>query len=226
MPDTKELFNDVAKHYDKLNTIFSFGLHKIWRKKLAQRLSDESDVLDLATGTADVALEIAAQYPNSKITGLDPSSKMLDIGELKVNKKNLQDRIKLISGVAEEIPFNDNKFDYATISFGIRNTVDYKKSLKEILRVLKKDGKLLVLEFAAPKNIFFRPIYLFYFRNIMPLVGKIVGREKEYRYLSESTLSFPQREEFIRSMSECGFLDCNYDELTLGTVILYSGTKN
>ncbi len=226
MPDTKELFNKVAKHYDKLNTIFSFGLHRIWRKKLAEKLSDGINVLDLATGTADVALEIAKQHPNSKITGLDPSNKMLDIGNIKVNRKNLQDRIKLILGVAEGIPFNENEFDYATISFGIRNTVDYKKSLKEILRVLKNDGELFVLEFAAPKNILFRPVYLFYFKNIMPLIGKIVGRQKEYKYLSESTLAFPQRNEFIESMIDCGFKHCKYEELTLGTVILYSGRKN
>ncbi|MGH7885474.1 MAG: bifunctional demethylmenaquinone methyltransferase/2-methoxy-6-polyprenyl-1,4-benzoquinol methylase UbiE [Thermodesulfobacteriota bacterium] len=226
MPDTKELFNNVAKHYDKLNTIFSFGLHKIWRKKLAGKLTDESNVLDIATGTADVALEIAAMHPNSKITGLDPSSKMLDIGKTKVNKNNLSSRIKLISGVAEKIPFEEEIFDYATISFGIRNTVDYKKSLKEILRVLKKDGKLLVLEFAAPTNVVFRPVYLFYFKNIMPLVGKIVGRQKEYKYLAESTLSFPQRNEFLESMRECGFKECKFQELTLGTVILYSGRKS
>ena len=226
MPDTKELFNKVAKHYDKLNTIFSFGLHKLWRKKLAAKLSNNSEVLDIATGTADVALEIAKQHPNSRITGLDPSLGMLEIGRKKITKKNLQDKIKLISGVAEDIPYDDYEFDYATISFGIRNTVDYKKSLKEILRVLRSGGKLYVLEFAEPKNFIFRPIYMFYFRSIMPLIGKLFGRKKEYKYLSESTLSFPQRKEFIRSMAECGFINCEYEELTLGTVILYSGTKN
>lgn len=226
MPDTKELFNKVAKNYDKLNSIFSFGIHNLWRKKLAREITKEGLILDVATGTCDVALAISSKSSSSNIVGIDPSIKMLEIGSKKIRKRNPDETIQLVSGVAEKLPFEDNVFDYATIAFGIRNTVDYQKSLSEILRVLKKDGKLLILEFAVPENKIFRPLYLFYFKKIMPFIGSLYGRGKEYGYLAESTMAFPQREKFIQSMQECGYKRCSFDELTMGTVILYSGWKN
>lgn len=226
MPDTKELFDRVAKNYDRLNSLFSLGIHRSWRKKLASQTSPDSLVLDVATGTCDVALEVSSMQPGSDIIGLDPSMEMLKLGKRKIDKKDSCKRVRVVSGSAENLPFKDNQFDFATIAFGIRNTVDYMKSLSEILRVLKKEGKLLVLEFAVPENFLFRPLYLFYFRNIMPFIGSLYGRGKEYKYLADSTMAFPQREKFLLSMEKSGFRDCAYKELTLGTVILYSGFKN
>ena len=225
MPETRSLFDKVAKNYDIVNTIISFGLHKSWRKTLAKEINENPYVLDLATGTGDVAIEIAHHNHLSRIIGLDPSFNMLKIGNKKLKKILLDKKIRLVSGKAENLPFKDEEFNYATIAFGIRNTVDYQKSLKEVARVLKKNGRFYVLEFAIPKNPIIKPIYLFYFKNIMPFVGKIFGREKEYKYLASSTIEFPQRSRFLNKLKEAGFQSCKYKELNFGTVILYSAEK-
>lgn len=226
MPDTKELFDKVAKNYDRLNSLFSLGIHSSWRKKLSSRITPNSLVLDVATGTCDVALEVSAMQSGSNIIGLDPSMEMLKLGKMKIDKRDVGKRVHVVSGSAENLPFPDNQFEYATIAFGIRNTVDYMRSLSEILRVLKKEGEFLVLEFAVPENFLFRPVYLFYFNKIMPFIGSLYGRGKEYKYLAESTMAFPQRDRFIECMEKSGFKDCTFKELTLGTVVLYSGFKN
>ena len=217
MPETRKLFDNVAKTYDLINTIISFGMHKGWRKNLASNIIKSPYVLDIATGTADVAIEISNQNHNARIIGLDPSLNMLKIGNKKIKKQLLTKKIKLVSGIGEKLPFNDEEFSYATISFGIRNTVDYEKTLREIFRVLSKEGTLYVLEFAVPKNP--------YFNKIMPIVGKIFRKEREYRYLASSTISFPQRSRFLNKMMEAGFHNCKYSELNFGTVILYSAIK-
>ena len=225
MPETRSLFDKVAKNYDIVNTIISFGLHKSWRKTLAKEINESPYVIDIATGTGDVAIEIAHHNHLSRVIGVDPSFNMLEIGNKKLKKLLLNKKIKLVSGKAENLPFEDEEFNYATIAFGIRNTVDYEKSLKEISRVLKNNGKFYVLEFSIPKNPIIKPIYLFYFNNIMPLVGKIFNREEEYRYLASSTISFPQRNRFLIKLKESGFQNCKYKELNFGTVILYSASK-
>ncbi|MCY4379217.1 MAG: bifunctional demethylmenaquinone methyltransferase/2-methoxy-6-polyprenyl-1,4-benzoquinol methylase UbiE [Candidatus Dadabacteria bacterium] len=225
MPETKKIFDEVASHYDWLNTLFSLGIHKLWRKKLAEELRDAKYNLDIATGTAEVAIEIAKKYPATKTVGIDPSMNMLRIAKKKIKDLDLRGKIALVSAAAESLPFAEKQFNSVTIAFGIRNTVDYELSLREMRRVLRENGKLLILEFAIPKNPVFKPIYMFYFRVLMPLVGSIYGRGKEYRYLAESAAAFPQRKNFIRHLENAGFRDCQYSELTMGVVALYRATR-
>ena len=225
MPETKKIFDEVARYYDRLNALFSFGIHKLWRKRLAEELDDGEDVLDVATGTAEVAIEVARKHPAARVIGIDPSANMLRIAKNKIDSLGFADRIELVSGAAESLPFEENRFDSVTIAFGIRNTVDYRLSLGEMRRVLRDGGKLLVLEFAIPRNPLFRPVYMFYFRVVMPLVGSFYGRGKEYRYLSESAAAFPQREKFVSDLEDAGFRNCRYREFTMGVVALYSATR-
>ena len=225
MPETKKIFDEVAGHYDRLNTLFSFGIHKLWRKRLAGEIDGDSEILDLATGTAEVAIEIAKKHPSARIVGIDPSANMLRIAREKIDALGFADRIELVSAAAESLPFADERFDSATMAFGIRNTVDYRLSLGETRRVLKDGGKLLVLEFAIPKNLLFRPLYMFYFRVVMPLVGSFYGRGRQYRYLAESAAAFPQREKFVSDLENAGFRDCRYREFTMGVVALYSAVR-
>jgi len=225
MPETKKIFNEVAKHYDWLNTLFSLGIHKLWRKKLADELFDTSHNLDIATGTAEVAIEVAIKHPSVRTVGIDPSMNMLRLAKKKIEDLDFKEKIVLVSATAENLPFEEKRFDSVTIAFGIRNTVDYTLSLKEIRRVLRKNGRLLILEFAIPRNPIFKPLYMFYFKVLMPLVGSMYGRRKEYKYLAESAASFPQREDFLRNLKNAGFQDCRYSELTMGVVALYYATK-
>lgn len=225
MPETKKIFDEVASHYDWLNTLFSLGIHKLWRKKLADELHGTEYNLDIATGTAEVAIEVAKKHPASKTVGIDPSMNMLRIAKKKIEDLNFGEKIALASAAAERLPFAEKQFDSATIAFGIRNTVDYELSLREIRRVLRKNGKLFILEFAIPRNPVFKPIYMVYFKVLMPLVGSIYGRGKEYKYLAESTASFPQRKNFIQHLENAGFRDCRYSELTMGVVALYRATR-
>lgn len=225
MPETKKIFDEVARHYDWLNTLFSLGIHKLWRKKLAEQLRGTEYNLDIATGTAEVAIEVAKRHPATKTVGIDPSMNMLRIAKKKIEDTNLGEKIVLVSAVAENLPFPEKQFDSATIAFGIRNTVDYELSLREIRRALRENGRFLILEFAIPRNPVFKPLYMFYFRVLMPLVGSIYGRGKEYSYLAESAASFPQRKDFIQDLENAGFRDCRYSELTMGVVALYSATR-
>ncbi len=225
MPETKEIFDEVAHRYDWLNTLFSLGIHKFWRKRLANELYGNEHNLDVATGTGEVAIEVGKKHPGIKTVGIDPSMNMLRIASKKIKMLGLEEKIRLVAATAENLPMEENRFDSATIAFGIRNTVDYELSLREIRRVLKENGKLLILEFTIPQNPTFKPLYLFYFRILMPLVGAMYGRGKQYRYLAESTAAFPQRQNFVRHLENAGFRNCHYYELTMGIVALYSATK-
>ena len=225
MPETKKVFDEVASHYDWLNTLFSLGIHKLWRKKLADELLGAEYNLDIATGTAEVAIEVAKKHPSTKTIGIDPSMNMLRIAKKKIEELNFGEKIALVSAAAENLPFAEKQFDSVTIAFGIRNTVDYKLSLKEVKRVLRENGKLFILEFAIPRNPVFKPIYMVYFKVLMPLIGSIYGRGKEYKYLAESAASFPQRKDFMHHLKNAGFRDCRYSELTMGVVALYRATR-
>ena len=225
MPETKTLFNNVAKNYDMLNTFFSMGIDRLWRKRLVQEIGNAGLVLDIATGTAEVAVEALNQLKNSYAVGLDPSVEMLEIGRKKHRAHGIENRATLLPGVAENLAFKDNTFDAVTIAFGIRNTVDPKKSLMEMNRVLKPGAKIAILEFAVPRNKIFSPAYMFYLKNLMPLVGSLFGTKKEYKYLGDSISIFPQRESFVELMEGCGFNLKKTIELTMGTVIIYVGIK-
>ena len=225
MPETTSLFNKIAKHYDSLNTFFSFGMDKQWRRQLAEQIKGSQLVLDIATGTGEVAIETIKKLENSKVIGIDPSAQMLRLAYKKCKSPQYEGRIGLVEGLAEELPFGDEKFDAITIAFGIRNTVNPLQSLKEMKRVLKPGGRVAILEFTIPKNKIFAPIYLFYFKKFLPFVGSLFGSQKEYKYLSDSTLEFPQREKFVEIMENAGLNHQQSKELMIGTVIIYVGNK-
>ena len=182
-------------------------------------------MLDIATGTGEVAIETVKKL-KATVIGIDPSAQMLGLGKIKCESLKLSDRIFLVQGFAEDLPFLGNSFDAITIAFGIRNTVNPLKSLKEMNRVLKPGGKAAILEFTIPKNVIFAPIYLFYFRKFLPFIGSFFGSKKEYKYLSDSTSNFPQREKFLELMKEARFISLHSVELMIGTVIIYTGEKS
>ncbi|MGQ0794325.1 MAG: ubiquinone/menaquinone biosynthesis methyltransferase [Deltaproteobacteria bacterium] len=226
MPETKSLFNRVAKNYDRLNSLFSLGIDKSWRRRLIREIgADGGNLLDIATGTAEVAIEYLRRNPRSVATGIDPSEAMLEIAGRKLDSFGMRERMRLILGVAEGLPFEGGSFDAVTIAFGIRNTVDPLASLREMRRALTSGGKVGILEFAVPNTPVLSPAYMFYLKNVMPLIGSIFGTREEYDYLAESIPKFPQREAFIALMREAGLRDCKSVELTLGTVIIYTGVK-
>lgn len=225
MPETKPLFNSVAKNYDTLNTLFSIGIDRLWRRRLVREIGSANLVLDIATGTAEVAIEASNRLNEARVIGIDPSEKMLRLGRRKIESLGMGGKVTLIQGVAENLPFKDDTFDGVTIAFGIRNTIDPLNSLREMKRVLRPGGKAGILEFAVPKNRFFGPVYMFYLRNVLPLVGSLFGTKREYEYLGNSISEFPQRESFVRLMEETGFNVEKTIELTVGTVIIYIGTK-
>ena len=225
MPDTVNLFDKVARRYDSLNTFFSMGMDRLWRRRLAKSISGSKTVLDIATGTGEVAIETVDVRPEASVFGVDPSSEMLLLARKKIVSRGLSERISLARSRAEELPFKDGSFDAVTIAFGIRNTVDPALSLSEMRRVLRPGGKAAVLEFAIPRQKLFAPLYLFYFKNILPLVGSLFGTKSEYKYLSDSTSAFPQREKFLDLMKESGLTPEKSIEMMLGIVILYTGVK-
>jgi len=225
MPETTSLFNKIARHYDSLNTFFSFGMDKIWRRRLAEQIRGSRLILDIATGTGEVAIETVRKLEGSKVIGIDPSAQMLELANKKCSSSEFSDKIMLVEGYAENLPFENDKFDAITIAFGIRNTVSPLQSLKEMNRVLKTGGKAAILEFTIPKNTIFAPLYLFYFRKFLPFIGSLFGNKKEYKYLSDSTSEFPQREKFLELMKEAQFEPQDSIELMIGTVIIYTGIK-
>lgn len=222
MPNTTGLFDKIAKHYDLLNTVFSLGIDRYWRNELALETRNRYLNLDIATGTAEVALSLSRLHKCSVI-GIDPSIEMLKFAKHKISKSP---GIHIVQGLNEHLPFPDDIFDSVTIAFGIRNTMDLESSLYEIKRVLKPGGKLSVLEFTTPRAPVFRHIFLVYFNYIMPFVGWLFGSRDEYRYLSVSSANFPQRKNFIQRMDNKGFINNSYRELTAGIVSIYTGFKN
>jgi demethylmenaquinone methyltransferase/2-methoxy-6-polyprenyl-1,4-benzoquinol methylase len=222
------MFDGIAPYYDFLNRLLSLGIDTIWRKRAIDQLKDRKPqyILDVATGTADVALEMARRLKPEKITGLDIAPQMLDIGREKVRKKGLESVIELIVGDSENLPFEDNTFDALTVAFGVRNFEHLERGLQEMYRVLKPDGKLVVLEFSKPRVFPFKQLYDFYFRNILPAVGRFTSKDpRAYRYLYESVQAFPDREQFTNILSKTGYKSNQCIPLTLGICSIYTGVK-
>ncbi len=223
------MFDRIAHRYDLLNRMLSLGQDVVWRKKVARHLPDQPElhVLDVATGTGD--LIIFMQQANAAVKsgiGIDMAEKMLEFGRPKLEKAGISDRFSLKTGNAVAIPFSDNQFDAATISFGIRNVIDVPKALSEMHRVLKKNGRALILEFSLPKNALMRGLYLFYFRNILPRIGGLIsGDSFAYRYLNDTVESFPYGEDFCKLMRDAGFRDVKTAPLTFGIATIYQGDK-
>jgi demethylmenaquinone methyltransferase/2-methoxy-6-polyprenyl-1,4-benzoquinol methylase len=224
----RQMFDDISDRYDLLNRVLSLGIDRRWRRFAVSQLSIPKNglVLDIATGTCDVALEIAAQTdPSVKIIGEDFTQGMLVQGQAKLKQSPSGERIMLVNAPCEAIPHPDNCFDGVTIAFGIRNVVDREAGLREMVRVLKPGGRAVILEFSHPKNDFFRKIYYLYFRKVLPAIGGLLSKRSAYQYLPDSVLDFPVQNDFAAMMTEAGFVRVQYVDLTYGIATVYVGNK-
>ena len=228
----RKMFDSIAGDYDKLNHIMSADVDKSWRrtaiKKIAEGLPDsrESSMLDLACGTGDFSIAAAKKIPALKISGADLSEGMLEVMRKKVMAEDLQGRISMATGDGENLSFPDGSFDRVSIAFGIRNFENREAGLKEMNRVLRPGGRLVVLELSVPENALLRGIYKVYFTKIMPALGGAVSGDKgAYRYLPASVLHFPGKEEFLGEMARCGFINTGYRALSFGICRMYWGEK-
>jgi demethylmenaquinone methyltransferase/2-methoxy-6-polyprenyl-1,4-benzoquinol methylase len=224
----EKMFDSISFEYDKLNRLISAGNDVKWRKhiyKIANHLSPV-DVLDIATGTADIAMELS-KIKGSKITGLDISEKMLNVGREKIVDRSLQEKITLVSGDAENLNFSKNTFDLISIGFGVRNFQNLKKGLSESFRVLRDGGTLIVLETSVPQNTFIKFFYLLFSRTFIPLIGSLFSKDKKaYKYLQKSAEEFPSGENFSQILKSCGFKDVEIMPLMLGASSIYIAKKN
>jgi demethylmenaquinone methyltransferase / 2-methoxy-6-polyprenyl-1,4-benzoquinol methylase len=222
------MFDNIAHKYDFLNGFLSLGIDKYWRKRMLSNLKELENVkmLDVATGTADVAIA-AAKFDNVKsILGVDISRNMLDIGIAKIKNLNLDRKISLELGDSENLRFEDNSFDVVTVAFGVRNFEDLNKGLSEINRITKQGGKLIVLEFSKPKLFPFKQLYNIYFKYVLPLIGKLTSKDnRAYTYLYESVQSFPDGERFMEELIKTGYTSNSCTSLTLGICSIYVGYK-
>jgi len=224
----ENMFDKIAFRYDFLNRFLSAGIDVGWRKKAIRQLISlqPKNILDVATGTADFALTCYQILKPEKITGIDISDKMLDIGRKKIAKAGLKNSIELLYGDSEAILFDDNSFDAVTVAFGVRNFENLEKGLSEIKRVLKPGGKLLVLECTKPTWPVIKQLYVFYMKFITPKIGKIIAKNNEaYLYLNDSVLHFPQKESFIHILKQSGYRNTFYKTLTLGICTIYCAEK-
>lgn len=222
------MFNDIAKRYDFLNRLLSAGIDKSWRKKAIAELKEiqPKKILDVATGTADVALMTYKLLKPEKITGIDISDGMIALGKEKIAKKGFTDLIELQNGDSEKINYTDNFFDAVTVAFGVRNFQNLEKGLSEMLRVLKPGGKLVILEFSKPCNTMFKSFYKFYMKIIAPKAGRMFAKNKDaYKYLNDSVQAFPEREQFTAIMKNAGYKNVYYKQLSLGICCVYCGSK-
>ncbi len=218
-----QMFNQIAKRYDLLNRLMSFGLDRGWRRRLINSLPPNGRILDVATGTADVALAIAKTHPQVQVTGLDPSVGMLDVGRIKVERRSMDPRVELIEGDAQAMSFDDNTFAGTTIAFGIRNDPDRMKGLKEMARVTQSGGPVSILELSEPKGGIMAALARIHVHFVVPWMGAIISGRKEYRYLQSSIEAFPPAERFAEMMAEAGLTDIQVNRLTFGTAHLYIG---
>jgi demethylmenaquinone methyltransferase/2-methoxy-6-polyprenyl-1,4-benzoquinol methylase len=224
--DVESMFDSIAWRYDFLNHFLSFNFDRLWRRraiKIISRSYKSPSILDVATGTGDLAIEAMRLNP-TRITGIDISRKMLEIGIEKIAKKGLDRKIELIQGDSENMPFEDELFDVAMVAFGVRNFSDPLKGLKEMKRVVRKGGMIMVLEFSKPSGFPFKPLYNFYFRNILPLFGRFFSKDKAaYSYLPDSVMNFPDNEEFLKLLIQAGFSGTHQVKLTGGVASIYTG---
>jgi demethylmenaquinone methyltransferase/2-methoxy-6-polyprenyl-1,4-benzoquinol methylase len=224
----ERMFSAIAPRYDFLNRLLSAGRDRAWRRAAVREteLPREGRLLDICAGTADVALEAARQFPDARISGVDFSPPMIALGQAKVARAGLAERIWLQVAPAEALPFPDGDFDAVTIAFGLRNIPDRRHALREMLRVLRPGTRAVILEFATPPNPLFRSLYLWYFRRVLPRIGRWVsGHPSAYSYLPASVSEFPDPETLAVWMREAGFREVSYRLMTCGIVAIHVGVR-
>ena len=222
----EQMFDSISPKYDFLNHSLSFGIDKIWRKRAVDSLASINPkyVLDVATGTGDLAIEALKLNPD-KIIGIDISEGMMAIGREKVKKAGI-DNIIFEKGDSENIPYQDHSFDAVMVAFGVRNFENLAQGLSEMSRVLRKGGRVAILEFSNPKYFPVKQLYGFYFNHVLPKIGKLFSKNKNaYTYLPQSVKAFPDGHDFLKIMSSCGYLDCKEKRFMFGICTLYSATK-
>jgi demethylmenaquinone methyltransferase/2-methoxy-6-polyprenyl-1,4-benzoquinol methylase len=221
------MFDNISHRYDFLNHFLSMGIDRGWRKKAINLLKplNPRQILDVATGTGDFAIQALTLKPE-KVTGVDISEGMLEMGRKKLKARTLEHLIELKSGDSENLPFADHSFDAVTVGFGVRNFENLERGLREIYRVLKPNGQIVVLEFSRPRKFPFKQVYNFYFKFVLPKIGSMVSSDKvAYTYLPESVEAFPDGEDFIRILTTVGFKQTQCRSLTFGISSIYSGSK-
>lgn len=220
------MFDRIARRYDLLNRLMSFGVDRRWRKKTVAALALDSGgrVLDLATGTADLALAIADTHPDAQVVGVDPSTGMLDVGRRKVERRGLEQRVSLEVGDAQALRFDSGSFDAVCIAFGIRNVPDRPLALREMARITRPGGRVAILELSEPRGGVMAPLARFHIHTLVPRLGAFLSGAREYRYLQESIAAFPPAEEFADMMRAAGMDVLAVEPLTFGVCHLYVGT--
>lgn len=221
-----EMFDDISPRYDFLNHLLSFQIDKIWRRKTSRLVArcHPSAILDVATGTADLAIRMAKDLPIATITGVDLSEKMLEIGRQKITPKKLNQRINLMTADAAHLPFADNSFDAVTVAFGVRNFEDLEAGLKEMFRVVKDGGFVAILEFSHPQKGLVKWPYKFYSKHLLPLIGRLFSKHRSaYTYLPDSIEAFPESNDFMQTLKQLGLYDVQGKPFCGGIATLYYG---
>lgn len=225
----REMFDSIAPAYDFMNRAMTFGIDRLWRRRAVKMLRDvaHDEILDVATGTGDLAILLARRLRPKSVTGIDLSEQMLDIARKKADKVHIETDIKFFAADCLALPMADESFDCVTVAYGVRNFEHLKDGYREMLRVLRPGGTLCVIELSTPTSTIVRPLYNFYTRRIIPFVGRLVSKDvRAYSYLPESIAAVPQRDEMTALMLEAGFATATFRPLTFGTCTIYIGKKS
>ena len=223
----RQMFDSISKEYDFINNLITFGAHKNWKKQIVNicKKINPKKILDLATGTSDIAIELSS-IKDCKIIGMDPSSKMLEVGQSKIDNQNLNDKISLEKGNAENLKYDDGMFDVVTIGYGVRNFTNLKNSLKEIYRVLKKDGLLIILETSLPSSPLVRVFYNIHTKLYVRIIGMIFSNNSSaYGYLESSAKTFPYGKDFIKILRDMNFINIQSEIKLFGASTIYIAKK-
>ncbi len=224
--EVEDMFDNIAPKYDLLNHVLSMKIDVAWRNTLVKWMKKDGvkKVLDVATGTGDLAIAVH-KGTQAEVVGLDLSQQMLNVGLIKIKKLNLDGRISMQKGDAENLPFEDNSFDAVSVAFGVRNFENLNKGLAELRRVVKENQSVYILEFSKVEG-FLGPFYMFYFRNILPRIGKLISKDhRAYSYLPDSVNAFPYGEKMKTILLETGFKNVEFKKLSLGIATIYKATK-
>ena len=225
--EVAEMFNNISGKYDFLNHFLSLGIDKLWRKKAIRILKPlkPKKIIDLATGTGDFALAALKLNPD-EVIGVDISDGMLEVGREKMKKKKVDQIIKMVNGDSESLPFETASFDALTVGFGVRNYENLEKGLAEMLRVLKKDGMAVILEFSKPKKFPIKQLFSFYSKRIIPFLGRTISKDKAaYTYLPDSVAAFPEGDDFLAILEKVGYRNVKAKPVSGGIATIYTGLK-